>query len=107
MRSGRRFLALFVFFQVAGIASSWLCWRAPSGIGVPLWIAGFLLLLPGNYLGSWISTALLWRGGLSLISLGAVSTLLALGINAIVWFISAEGVCAIVDRIRRRNHIAN
>ncbi len=83
----RRTVALiFVAVQVVGTACSWLWQYVDSSIGVPMWGTALVLLVPGNFIGSWVSESLLWRSGLSLPAMGVISTLLTLLINAIVWY---------------------
>lgn len=97
-------IVVFVVIQLTGIICSWLCWKVPSGIGVPMWAVGFVILMPGNLLGSWITQSLFWQTGLSLPSMGAISTVLALGINAAVWFAVVRAVAAVLARSPTAKH---
>jgi hypothetical protein len=51
-----------------------------------------ILLFPGNFLGGWIVDSLLWRSHVSLIGMGLLSAVLAIIINAILWFLVAKTV---------------
>jgi hypothetical protein len=82
----RTVVLIFAATQVVGTVCSWLWQHVDSTIGVPMWGVALVLLVPGNFIGSWVSESLLWRSGLSLPAMGVVSTLLALLINAIVWY---------------------
>ena len=78
--------AVFALVQSVGIACSWLWPYAPSDVGVVLWGTGLVLLIPGNFVASWIVEDAFWRSGLSLTSMGVLSTLLLFVINALLWF---------------------
>ena len=80
----RPVLAAFLLLQVIGIACLALWQRAPSALGMPMWGTALIVLFPGNFLGGWIVDALLWRSHLSLISMGLLSAVLAVTINAIL-----------------------
>ncbi len=88
----RPVLAAFLLLQVIGIACLALWQRAPSALGMPMWGTALIVLFPGNFLGGWIVDALLWRSHLSLISMGLLSAVLAVTINAILWFVVAKTV---------------
>jgi hypothetical protein len=77
---------IFVLVQSIGIACAWLWHHVPADIGVALWGVALVLLIPGNFLASWIVESSFWRSGLSLTSMGILSTLLLFAINALLWF---------------------
>lgn len=89
-KTSRTWTIIFAMVQSIGIACSWLWQHAPADIGVALWGTTLVLLIPGNFLASWMVERLFWRSGLSLASLGILSTLLLFTINALLWFALAK-----------------
>jgi hypothetical protein len=71
-----RIITLFLLVQSIGIACSWLWQHVPADAGVPLWGTGMLLLIPGDFIAAWMVEKSFWRSGLSLASMGILSTLL-------------------------------
>ncbi|WP_457849366.1 hypothetical protein, partial [Staphylococcus aureus] len=57
-----------------------------------------VMLLPGNFLAAWLIERMFWNGGLSLSSMGALSTLLLLPTNAVFWWVLMKPF----DEIRAR-----
>ena len=75
----------FVIVQSIGTACSWLWKYAPGDISVVLWGTSLVLLVPGNFLASWMVENSFWRSGLSLTSMAVLSSLLLLVINTLLW----------------------
>ena len=69
-----------------------------------MWVVGFILLIPGNYFGSWVANSFLWHSSLTLVSLGVLSTVLALTINLVVWLLVMKTIALMIARIRRHDH---
>lgn len=90
--------AVFVLVQSIGIACSWLWQHVPADISVVLWGTALVLLIPGNFLASWIVENSFWQSGLSLTSMGAFSTLLLLAINTLLWLALVKAFRHIRDR---------
>ena len=88
----RPVLAAFLLLQVIGIACLALWQRAPSTLSMPMWGTALILLFPGNFLGGWVVDLLLWRSHMSLVGMGLLSAVLAITINAILWFVVAKTV---------------
>ncbi len=101
MRRSRVSLYLFVAVQVIGVACSWLWQFVPSAIGVPLWGTALVVLVPGNFLGEWVVERLLWRSGVSLVGMSVISTVLAVAINAVVWYAVVKAICSVAGRLRK------
>lgn len=81
--------------QLIGVACSWLWQHVPDDMGMPMWGVALILLVPGSLLSPWIVELLVWRTGLSLTTIGILSTLLLLIINAAVWFAVTRAVRAV------------
>jgi hypothetical protein len=77
----------FVAVQVVGIACSWFCQHPYSAASSFLWGTGVLTLLPGNLLGTWAVESLLWHSRLTLAVMSIIAIVLAVAINAVVWFV--------------------
>ena len=91
----RPVLVTFLVVQLIGTCCLGLWQRAPSALGMPMWGTALIALFPGNFLGGWIVDTLLWRSRLPLIGMGLLSLLVALVINAIIWFVVAKAVRSI------------
>jgi hypothetical protein len=87
----RPVLVIILIVQLIGIACLALWERAPSVLAMPMWGTALILLFPGNFLGGWLVESLLW-GHLSLIGMGLLSAVLAVIINALLWFLVAKTV---------------
>ena len=98
MRLRRAAMVFFLTTQALGVAFSWTWQHVASDVGVPMWGAALILLIPGNFLGPWIAASILWHSGLSLMSLGVISTLLLLLINAAAWY----ALVRLIELLRRR-----
>jgi hypothetical protein len=85
--TSRIWMTVFVLVQSMGIACSWLWPHVPANIGAALWGTALVLLIPGNFLATWIVERSFWRSGLSLASMGTLSTLILFAMNALLWFV--------------------
>jgi hypothetical protein len=82
----RRWITAFWIVQLVGIACSWF-WQHPfSPASSFLWGTGLLTLFPGNLLGGWTVQRLFWQNHLTIGSMSVIATLLAVIVNAGVWF---------------------
>jgi len=91
----RPVLVTFLVVQLIGTCCLGLWQDAPSALSMPMWGTALIALFPGNFLGGWIVETLLWRSRLPLIGMGLLSVLVALVINAIIWFVVAKAVRSI------------
>ena len=94
----RRFIVSFAVVQVVGMVCSWLQ-HPPSAASPLLWGTGFVLLFPGDLLSAWIMEKLFWQSHLSLGSMTAITAVLLVAINAVIWFLVAKAVGAIRARL--------
>jgi hypothetical protein len=97
----RRIMVLFLAVQLVGMLCAWLQ-HAPSVASSFLWGAGFLLLFPGDLLSALIVERLLWHSNLSLASMTAVTAVLLVVINAIIWLVVWKIVLVIHARVFAR-----
>jgi hypothetical protein len=88
----RRAWAIFALVQVVGLGCAWLQRPAASSF---LWGAGFVLLFPGDLVGAWIMERLFWHSRLPLATMSAMSAVLMVAINALLWWMVARGWKAI------------
>ena len=95
-------VTLFLAVQIIGVACSWLWQHVPDQIGVPMWGAALILLVPGNFLGPWIVETLLWKTRLSLPTMGVIASILSFVIDAVVWFAVFRGLHAVRLKLRKR-----
>jgi hypothetical protein len=88
-----RLIVLFSVVQLVGLGCAWLQ-HPPSAASAFLWGTGFVLLFPGDLLSAWIMQKLFWQSHLSLASMNAISAVLLVGINAIIWLavVKAAGI---------------
>jgi hypothetical protein len=86
MTSRNRVAMVFIVLQLVGIALSALWQKFPADIGMALWCAALILLIPGNFLAAWIVEKALWQRGLSLTVLWVLSSALLFAFNALLWF---------------------
>ena len=98
MSARRAAVLAFSTTQLIGVVCSWLWQHVPGDIGMPMWGGALILLVPGNFLSPWLVEKLFWRSGLSLTSMGIISTLFLLIINAAVWYSVARAIGAIIAR---------
>ena len=96
-------LAVFLAVQFVGISCLTLWEHVPSAIGAPMWGTAMILLFPGNFLGGWVVEALFWQKGFSLTAIGALLLIVALTINAIIWFVVVKATGAIRRSFFLRN----
>lgn len=87
MSSRNRATSVFAVLQWVGMALSWLWQHVSSEAGMVLWWAALILLIPGNFLASWIVEKSLWHSGFSLTSMGVLSAVLLFVFNVLLWFI--------------------
>lgn len=95
-----RIFAAFAFVQLLGLGCSWLWNHPPSAVSSFLWGAAFLTLFPGNILGAVIVERLFWHSRLSLPTMGVMTTVVLVAINAFVWAVVALMIGAIRRRVR-------
>ena|ERR1022692_2227370 len=99
---------IIVFFsavQLLGIACSWLWDHPASAVSSLLWGTALVTLFPGNLLGAWIVEKLFWQSHLSLVSMGIISTVLLVVINAIIWLVVAKVLLVIHARLSTRSGV--
>lgn len=78
----KRALIVFAVWQGLG-ATGFLFWDWPRNTAA-LWVMGFILLLPGNYLASFIVERFLW-GSFSLLTLSITTLMIAIVVNLGLW----------------------
>jgi hypothetical protein len=78
-------LIIFLVVQIVGLACSWFSHHPYSSGSSFLWGVGFIALLPGNVLGSWLVETLGSHLASSVTDLLTVVAVVA--INALVWFV--------------------
>jgi hypothetical protein len=101
----RAWVIVFVVVQVLGVACSWF-WNHPTSAGSSLlWGTALVVLFPGNIVGAWLIEALLWKSRLSLPTMGFISTVLTVAINAVVWWLAVKGIQAIHARLGSRSNV--
>jgi len=101
----RRWIVAFSIVQLVGIASSWF-WEHPySAASSFLWGVGLFTLLPGNLLGTWAVQSLLWQSHLTLGAMSAITAVVCIGINAVVWFGVMKGLKVLHVYFSRRSTI--
>ena len=94
----RRLIVFFSVVQLVGLGCAWLQ-HPPSAASAFLWGTGFVLLFPGDLLSAWIMQKLFWQSHLSLASMSAISAVLLVAINAVIWFLVAKVVGTIRARL--------
>lgn len=94
----RRLIVFFAAVQVVGMVCAWLQHR-PSAASSVLWGTGFVLLFPGDLLSALIMEKLFWQSRLPLASMTAITAVLMVAINAVVWFLVVKVVGAIRARL--------
>jgi hypothetical protein len=99
MRSRNRATSVFVVLQLVGIALSWLWQHVSAEAGMVLWWAALILLIPGNFLASWIVEKSLWHSVFSLTSMWVLSAILLFVFNVLLWFILMRVFGYIRDRL--------
>ncbi len=94
----RRLIVFFSVVQLVGLGCAWLQ-HPPSAASAFLWGTGFVLLFPGDLLSARIMQKLFWQSHLSLTSMSAISAVLLVAINAVIWFLVAKAVGTIRARL--------
>jgi len=94
----RRLIVFFAAMQVVGMVCSWLQ-HSPSAASPLLWGAGFVMLFPGDLLSAGIMEKLFWHSRLSLGSTTAITAVLLVAINAIIWFLVGKVLQVIHARL--------
>jgi hypothetical protein len=80
-------LIIFLAVQIVGLACLALWQNVSPSLGIGMWGTSLILLFPGNFLGGWLVEKLFWHGPLSLTAIGWLSAVLAVIINALLWFL--------------------
>ena len=88
----RKLWLIFLAVQTLGEVCAWMAGHFLSALGPGLWVAGWLLLLPGNITGALVVEKLLWMSRLTILQLMIVSVPIELATNAAVWLLCAR-VC--------------
>ena len=83
----RTVVIAFAVVQTVGLACLALWPHVPSTVGLPIWGTALIVLCPGNFLGGWMVEKLFWQGPLSLTGIGILSSVAAVTINAVLWFV--------------------
>jgi len=81
----RLVLVIFVAVQIVGLACSWFSHHPYSSASSFLWGVGFISLLPGNVLGSWLVETLGIHLSSSVTDLLTVVAVVVT--NAAIWFV--------------------
>ncbi len=98
----RRWMIVFLSVQLLGIGCSWFWDHPASAASSLLWGTALVTLFPGNLLGAWIVEKLFWQSHLSLVSMGMISTVLLVVINAIIWLAIAKVLQVVHARLSTR-----
>jgi|SRR5580704_6254175 hypothetical protein len=93
-----RLVVFFAAMQVVGMVCAWLQ-HSPSAVSSVLWGTGFVLLFPGDLLSAWIMEKLFWQSRLPLASMTAITAVLMVAINVVVWFLVVKAVGTIRARL--------
>jgi hypothetical protein len=102
-------LILFVIVQSVSQIAYWT-WpllispKPISKLGVALWIASYLLSMPGNFLSGYLIHRFLWMGPLTLTQLKLIDTLMTVLFNAALWTIIGLGVRHLYRVIANAKH---
>jgi len=99
-----RLVVCFAVVQVVGMVCAWLQ-HPPSAASSLLWGTGFVLLFPGDLLSAWITEKLFWQSRLPLAGMTAITAVLMLVINAVVWFLVAKVVGTIRARLFTHSNV--
>jgi hypothetical protein len=102
----RRGWVIFVAVQAVGEASLWSAPHIWSSAGPALWVAGFLLLLPGTAGSSLIVEKLLWNSGLTLLQLTILQVPLEVAFNAGAWLLCAKAYKSLRSRRPSRSTVS-
>lgn len=101
----RGWIIVFLSVQLLGIACSWLWDHPASAASSLLWGTALVALFPGNLLSAWIVEKLFWQSHLSLVSMGIISTVLLVVINAIIWLVVVKALQVIHARLSTRSGV--
>jgi hypothetical protein len=88
---------VFIILETIAVVSAFTWQLTTSALGPVLWLAQFLLLMPGSILVGLLIQKFLWNTGLSLRTLGIMELIGSIAVNAIVWLLLLQ----IVRRLRR------
>lgn len=80
----KRVAIVFTIWQALG-AFGFLFWNWPKDTPA-LWVIGFVLLLPGNFIASNIIENVLWQSPLSLQAMSVLTLITAIAVNFALWF---------------------
>jgi hypothetical protein len=86
-----RAVLVFCMVQLVGIACSWFWDHPPSSASSFLWGTAFVLLFPGNIAGAVIIEKLFWQR-MSLGTMGVVTTVVLVAVNAFIWFVATATI---------------
>ncbi len=93
----RKLWTIFLIVQTVGEVCSWVGSHIASSPGPPLFVIGFILLLPGRVLSVLIVEKLLWNA-LSVSQMTMAEVPLELAIDLIVWVLCTWLVRLMVKR---------
>jgi hypothetical protein len=79
-------LITFVGVQILGLLCSWFSHHPYSTASASLWGTGFIVLFPGDMLGSLPVEKLLWESHLPTLATDLLTAVAVVAINAILWF---------------------
>jgi hypothetical protein len=82
----RTVLITFVVVQILGLLCSWFSHHPYSTASASLWGTGFIVLFPGDILGSLLVEKLLWESHLPTRATDLLTVVAVVAINAILWF---------------------
>jgi len=88
MRAGkfsRRFFAWFAMLQAMGEICSWSWPYIVSPVGPYLWVTSIVLLIPGNFVSTWIIQKLFWTSSVPITYLRILQVPTEVVLNGFVW----------------------
>ena len=88
---------VFIMLETIAVISAFTWELTTSALGPVLWLAQFILLMPGSILVGRLVERTLWTSELSLRSLGILKLIVSIAVNAVVWFLLLQ----LVRRFRR------
>jgi hypothetical protein len=94
----KKLVVIFAAVQVVGLACWWF-WHHPySSASSFLWGTGFVVLLPGDILGSSLVEKLFWESHVPSAVFDLLTMVAVVAVNAVVWF----GIAAVCRKLFRR-----
>lgn len=93
-------LIVFATAQIVGLFCSWFSHQILSSAGYVLWGTGFIVLLPGNILGSLLVEKLFWKSNLAPLVTDLLTFAAVVVINLILWFVAVEAFRFVFGRRR-------